>query len=192
LSHTDNNPMAYHVCPWWVGYLLITPLRRLFESPTKVLAPHVAEGMTVLEPGPGMGFFTLELARLVGETGRVIAVELQAKMLSRLTRRAAKAKLLRRIDARLAQPDRLGTADLKGQVDFVFVCHVVHELPSAATFFVEVVDAMRQGAMLLLIEPRGHVSLGQFDKELQAASVAGLTVTARPTIARRHAALLAK
>ncbi len=74
----------------------------------------------------------------------------------------------------------------------MFVCHVVHELSSVETFFVEAVDAMKHGATLLLIEPRGHVSPSQFDQELQAASAAGLTVTARPTIGRGHAALLAK
>ena len=55
--------MAHRVCPWWLGYLLASPLRRLMANPRKLLAPYVHEGMTVLEPGPGMGFFTLELAR---------------------------------------------------------------------------------------------------------------------------------
>ena len=57
----------HDVCPWWMGYLLACPLRRFFEDPAKILATYVREGMTVLEPGPGMGFFTLELARRVGD-----------------------------------------------------------------------------------------------------------------------------
>jgi ubiquinone/menaquinone biosynthesis C-methylase UbiE len=48
--------------------------------------------MTVLEPGPGMGAFTLELARLVGSSGRVVAVDVQSKMLDGLKRRAKRAK----------------------------------------------------------------------------------------------------
>ena len=43
--------MAHRVCPWWLGYLLGAPLRRLMQDPRKVLAPYVREGMTVLEPG---------------------------------------------------------------------------------------------------------------------------------------------
>src|SRR5713226_6618958 len=82
--------MAHRVGPWWLGYFLLNPLRRFGQNPTNILSPHVREGMTVLEPGPGMGFFTLELARLVGSSGRVIAVEIQPKMLVRLKRRAAK------------------------------------------------------------------------------------------------------
>jgi len=66
--------MAEHhsVCPWWMGYLLACPLRRLWQDPANIVAPYVREGMTVLEPGPGMGFFTLELARRVGASGRVV------------------------------------------------------------------------------------------------------------------------
>lgn len=63
--------MSKRVCPWWLGYLLASPLRRLMVDPKKLLAPYVHEGMTVLEPGRGMGFFTLELARLVDASGRV-------------------------------------------------------------------------------------------------------------------------
>jgi hypothetical protein len=59
--------MPGRVCPWWLGYLLASPMRRWLENPTKLLAPYVQQGMTVLEPGPGMGFFTLEPARLVGQ-----------------------------------------------------------------------------------------------------------------------------
>ena len=65
--------MSQRVCPWWLGYLLASPLRRLMQDPVKVLAPYVREGMIVLEPGPGMGFFTLELARLVGPSGRIVS-----------------------------------------------------------------------------------------------------------------------
>src|SRR5712692_2446259 len=108
--------MAHRVCPWWLGYFLLNPLRRFGQNPTNILSPHVREGMTVLEPGPGMGFFTLELARLVGSSGRVIAVEIQPKMLARLERRAAKAGLLDRLNVRLASPDSLNISDLAGSV----------------------------------------------------------------------------
>ena len=66
--------MAHHVCPWWAGYALLIPLRRWTHNPERWLGPLVREGMTVLEPGPGMGYFTLDLARMVGASGRVVAV----------------------------------------------------------------------------------------------------------------------
>jgi SAM-dependent methyltransferase len=184
--------MAHHVCPWWLGYLLASPLRRLFEAPGEILAPHVRDGMTVLEPGPGMGYFTLDLARLVGEAGRVVAVDLQPRMLQELRRRAARAGLLERIDVRLAEPNSLGVADLKAQVDFVFAFHVVHELPDAAAFFSEAAGVLKPTGTLLLVEPSGHVPLVQFEHEVQAANALGLQVIHRPSIRRSRAALLAK
>ena len=47
------------------GLLSREPLRRPVQDPRGLLIPYVHAGMTVLELGPGMGFFTLELARLV-------------------------------------------------------------------------------------------------------------------------------
>ena len=127
--------MSHRVCPWWLGYLLASPLRRLIQDPAKVLGPYVREGMTVLEPGPGMGFFTLELARLVGPTGRVLAVDIQPRMLAWLRRRAARAGLADRVDIRLVPPDTLGLADLAGSVDFTLAMAVVHELPDVRAVF---------------------------------------------------------
>jgi SAM-dependent methyltransferase len=183
--------MANHVCPWWLGYVLVSPLRRLWQPPDKILAPFVGEGMTVLEPGCGMGFFTLDLARIVGPKGRVVAVDLQARMLAGLRRRAARAGLLDRIDVRLAQPNRLGTADLAGQVDVALALHVVHEVPNAAGFFGEIAATLRPDGRLLFVEPRGHVSEDAFAASLAIAEQAGFRVVDRPHIRRDPAALLA-
>ncbi len=188
----DPGAMAHRVCPWWLGYLLVNPLRRLVQNPLTLLRPYVAEGMTVLEPGPGMGFFTLDLARLVGPSGRVVAVELQPKMLEALRRRAGRAGLAERLELRLAQPETLGVEDLAGKVDVVVAFALVHELPSAARFFAEASAALRPGGRLLLGEPSGHVSAEELEEELVAASDAGLLVAARPEVWRSHAAVLVK
>jgi tRNA A58 N-methylase Trm61 len=192
MSKMEVSGRAHRVCPWWLGYLLASPVRRIFNPPGKVLAAHVREGMTVLEPGPGMGFFTLELARLVGGTGRVIAVDVQSRMLEGLRRRAAKAGVLDRVDARLAASDSLGIADLAGVVDFTLAAAVVHELPAAASFFREVAAASKRGARLLLVEPMGHVAAPLFDAELQAAREAGFTLVEPPSVRRSRTALLEK
>lgn len=154
-----------------------------------MLSPFVRQGMTVLEPGPGMGFFTLPLAQLVGPTGRVIAVDLQPKMIANLKRRAAKANLLKRIDARITTAETMALADLENKVDFVLAFAVVHELPDAARFFREVASASQAGAELLLAEPSGHVNDEKFAAELREAAAAGLTVKDQPSIARSKAAL---
>ena len=105
--------MADHICPLWVGRLLLSPLRKLVENPKKIFGPFVDEGMVVLEPGCAMGYFTLPLARMVGPEGRVIAVDIQPKMLAALERRARRAGLIERIEIREAGPDGLG---VRGQL----------------------------------------------------------------------------
>jgi SAM-dependent methyltransferase len=184
--------MAKCVCPWWLGYLLANPLRRLMQDPATILAPHVHDGMTVLEPGPGMGFFTLELARLVGPSGRVVAVDLQPRMLVGLKRRAAGAGLGERVEARLAERDSLGVPDLAGKVDFALAFAVVHELPAAAPFFAEVATALKPAAYLLVAEPTGHVNATEFESQLNVAAQAGLHLAERPSIRRSRTALLKK
>ncbi len=184
--------MAQHVCPWWLGYLLASPVRRLMHDPRKILSPFVREGMKALEPGPGMGFFTLELARLVGPSGRVVAVDVQPKMLEGLKRRAAKAGLLDRIEARAASSNSLSVADLAGQIDFALAFAVVHELPANAPFFAEVAATLKPGASLLFAEPTGHVKVAHFEEELRAAALAGLHPAERPSIWRNRVVLLRK
>ena len=191
MPNPNPAPAPHHrVCPWWLGYLLASPLRKLAYRPATLLAPHVRPGMTVLEPGPGMGFFTLDLARLVGRSGRVIAIDIQPRMLHRLRRRAAKAGVGGSLDARLAAPDSLGLADLAGAVDFTLAFAMVHELPSAAGFFREVAAASKPGARLLVAEPAGHVTPSAFEAELQVAREAGFTLVESPTVRGNHAALL--
>jgi len=184
--------MAHRVCPWWLGYFLLSPFRRLGQNPANILAPFVQDGMTVLEPGPGMGFFTLELSRKVGASGRVVAVDIQPRMLDRLKRRAAKVGLLDRLDVRLAAANSMGLADLAGKVDFTLAFAVVHEFPDANRFFSEVATVSKRGASLLMAEPTGHVKPTEFDAELKAAEAACFVLKDRPAIKRSHAALLEK
>jgi len=132
--------------------------------------------MTVLEPGPGMGFFSLDLARMVGPGGRVVAVDVQERMLKVLRRRAQRAGLADRLDIRRAEPDRLGIEDLAGRVDLVLAIFVVHEMPDAGAFFTQVYHALRPAGRLLFAEPKRHVSNETYGQEMEAAARAGFTL----------------
>ena len=59
-------------------------IRRLLQNPRKILSPFIKEGMTVLDLGCGPGFFSLDMAHMVGSAGRAIAVDLQQGMLIKL------------------------------------------------------------------------------------------------------------
>jgi len=172
--------MAHRLCPWWLGYLLASPIRRLWHNPRKILQPSVTEGMRVLEPGPGMGFFTLELARLVGPRGKVFAVDVQPKMLAVLQRRARKAGLHDRIEARHVQAESMGLDDLAGTIDFALAFAMIHELPDASRFLDEMHHAMGQNRSLLVAEPRGHVKEAHFAALMEKAKRAGFQVAPGP------------
>jgi len=181
--------MPHHdPCPVWAGYLLASPLRRLMLNPRALLRPYVTEGMTILEPGPAMGFFTLELARLAGTSGRVVAVDVQQRMLDRLIRRAKRIGLAARIDARLGDRVCMHTADLAGKVDFALAFACVHEMPSTSAFFHEAFAALRKDAQLLFAEPT-QIEDAEFQGEVSEARRAGFR-TVKPLAIRGSWAVL--
>jgi predicted O-methyltransferase YrrM len=186
--------MSKGVCPWWMGYLLASPVRTWLrgQKPAAILDSYVREGMIVFEPGPGMGFFTLELARRVGPSGRIVAVDIQPKMLAGLKRRAAKAGVLERIDARLVAADSMNLSDLTGKVDFTLAFALVHEMPSSEAFFSELATLSKPGALVLFAEPRGHVKEQDFETELQHAQDAGFMVARHLKVPHSRAVLLKK
>ncbi|HPA52138.1 MAG TPA: class I SAM-dependent methyltransferase [Thermoanaerobaculia bacterium] len=181
-----------HVCPAWAGPLLCCPLRRLLGSPEKLLSPHVSPGMAVLEPGPGMGWFTLPLARLVSPAGRVVARDLQPAMVAGLRRRAKKAGLLSRIDAAACAADDLSLVEWQGRIDAAFLIHVLHEVPDHRRLLTQVHAALRAGGRLLLLEPKGHVSAESLAGEVAEAARVGFRVVSEVAERRSHGALLEK
>jgi len=182
----------HHKCPWWMGYVLLNPLRRIWHNPGRILSGLVREGMTVLEVGPGMGFFSLELAHKVGVAGRLVAVDVEQKMLDALEKRAVRAGLADRIDLRLAGHQGLGITDLVGQVDFVFAFWVVHELPDEAAFFRDIMSMLKPGGTMLVSEPAERVGGLQFDDVIQRACDAGLVLKGRPDIPRSRSVMVEK
>ena len=184
--------MAEHICPWWIGYLLASPVRRLWQKPETILQPYVKSGMTVLDVGPGMGYFTLPMARMIGEGGRVVCVDVQERILKSLKRRARRAGLEKRIVARAASPETLGITDFAGQIDFVLAFAVVHEVPSQENLFREIHQAMKPGALLLISEPTGHVTKDSFDQMMAITKRAGFEVLSTPEIKRGINVLLRK
>jgi len=184
--------MSPHVCPWWLGYFLASPLRRLVENPEQLLSGLIAPGMTVLDVGCAMGFFTLPAARMVGTTGRVVAVDLQPKMISSLKRRAKRRGLIDRIETRVCSDTSLGIDDLTGKVDLVVAIHMVHEVPDRDVLLRQLYRVTRSGGKLLVVEPKGHVKVHDFAETITTAERAGFQVVGRPSVKRGHAQLFAK
>jgi len=181
-----------HVCPWWIGYLLISPLRRWMQNPEKILEPYIKTGMTVMDVGSAMGFYSLPMAKMVGTTGKVLCIDLQEKMIKSLKKRAAKAGLSNRIETRLCSHDALGIEDMAGKIDFVLAFAVIHEVPDSERLLSEIHQAMKQDSHFLVAEPPGHVSDNAFKESIAQARRCGFEAIEYPEISRSHAALLHK
>ncbi len=165
-----------HIFPWWAGYLLLSPVRKRRVDPHALLRPYIRTGMTVLDAGCAMGFFSLPMAGMVGPGGRVVCVDVQKRMIAGLTRRARKSGLLDRIDARVCTPESLMLGDLAGRIDFALAFGAVHEVGDRGTFLAEVHRSLRRGGRLLVAEPKVTVSAARFRETVDAAVEKGFTI----------------
>ncbi|NTU52388.1 MAG: class I SAM-dependent methyltransferase [Chlorobiaceae bacterium] len=165
------------VCPVELAGSLDSRIRRWLQNPRKMLEPYVREGMAVLDFGCGPGFFTVEMASLVGATGHVIAADLQNGMLEKVRAKVAGTVFEKRVELHQCQSHGIG---LSRRLDFVLAFYVVHELPDAFGFFSEVRQLLQRGGQMLVVEPPIHVSKTAFEKTLSNARRAGFTVAARP------------
>lgn len=165
---------------------LSTPLRRLVHNPDRLLAGLVNAGDTAVDFGCGPGFFTLPMAEMVGPSGRVVAVDLQADMLEKLRARAERAGLASRIWLHQCAADTIGQLEPS---DFALAFYMVHEVPDPERFLREVHDALKEGGRLLLVEPKGHVSAGAFRKTADVAGSFGLKPLSQPRVRGSRATL---
>jgi ubiquinone/menaquinone biosynthesis C-methylase UbiE len=148
--------------------------------------------MRVLEVGPGMGYFTLALAGIVGPGGQIVCVDVQESMLRTLEKRGKKAGVSERIVTRVCEPTSLGLGDYAGMMDFALLFAMVHEVPDKEALFRDVASALRPGGRCLISEPRGHVSETALVKTLAIARIAGLEQVSEPRISLSRSAVLEK
>jgi ubiquinone/menaquinone biosynthesis C-methylase UbiE len=160
----------------------------MLHDPERLLAPFVPRGATVLDVGCGMGFFSLGLARIVGEQGTVIAADLQPEMLAKTEARARRAGLSGRLQLHRCAPTDLGLAGR--QVDFILAFWMVHEVPDAPSLFSQLRDSLRPGGRILVAEPRIHVPERRFQEVVAAAQSAGLRTCGAPRVAVSRSVLL--
>ncbi|MGA2031344.1 MAG: methyltransferase domain-containing protein [Thermoguttaceae bacterium] len=181
--------MAGHVCPWWGGYFIDNPLRRLIHNPVKIVGPYAKPGMTVMDVGCGMGMFSIALAKMVGDQGRVIAVDLQQKMLDVLRQRAEKAGVADRIETYKCEQDHLG---VETQANFALAFMMIHEVPDQRRLLGEIQACLKPGGKLLVAEPCLHVAGRAFANEMTIAEEVGLRPVEGPRVHGCRAAVLEK
>lgn len=181
------------VCPVWVGYLLACPIRKLTQNPKKILSPYLEKGMKVLDVGSAMGFFSIPAAKLVGNNGKVVCVDLQEKMLVKLNKRAKKAKVDSIIKTHKCSTDSLLLEEYNSSIDLVILFAVAHELSNQEKAFKEIFASLKPGGKLLFAEPKGgHVTDEEFKHEIDLAKKAGFKVMDNVNISSSRTVILKK
>jgi ubiquinone/menaquinone biosynthesis C-methylase UbiE len=159
------------VCPVEYAGGLEAKIRHWVHNPARIVGPYIKEGMTAMDVGCGPGYFSLPMAELVGDGGRVIAADLQDGMLQKVKAKIEGTPLQRRIVLHKCGQERIGVTE---RVDFVLAFYMVHEVPDKASFFKELATLLKPDGRLLLVEPPFHVSGEAFEKTLSLAQDAGL------------------
>jgi len=175
------------ICSWKHAFALDNPIRRIIHNPQKILGGYIGPGHTVLDLGCGPGAFSIAMAKMVGELGKVIAVDVQEKMLQIVREKAARQGLGSRIVTLKSGPDGIGLSE---KVDFALAFYMVHEVPDAEAFLKEVASALKPRGKLLIVEPRMHVSPAAFEKTIEVARLAGLRTISEPKVRFSRSKLL--
>jgi len=179
-------PGGDRVCPARHAGWLATSLRRLLQNPETILRGLVHAGETVLDLGCGPGFFTLPMARMVGENGWVVAVDLQEAMLEQMRLRAGRSGLMSRIRPQLCTAGSIGYT---GSADFALAFFMVHEVPDVGRFLKELSGILKERGRFLLVEPKFHVTAAKYRKTVDLALEAGFRIHSEPRMPLSRATL---
>jgi ubiquinone/menaquinone biosynthesis C-methylase UbiE len=132
-----------HWWPWWRKMHSGPMIQRKWRQ-----FDLVAPGQSFLDYGCGTGCFTLPAARIVGETGRVYALDCFPRQLEVVKKRAGKAKLnnIETIlsDAKTGLPDE--------SIDIVWMCDVFHEIEQRRAVLEELHRVLRRDGVLVIYD----------------------------------------
>jgi len=184
-----ENDRKNRVCPVEIAGSLDNKIRRWIQNPQKILSPYIEEGMAVLDIGCGPGFFSIDLAEMVGSSGRVIAADLQEGMLQKLRDKIRGTELEERVTLHRCEENKIGVSE---KVDFVLLFYMVHEVSNKDAFFNEIGTILKPNGQVLLVEPPFHVSKQVFEDTVKIAHDAGLTIIERPKMFLNKTAIFKK
>lgn len=169
------------------------------EHPAEVLdALAIRPGNVVADLGAGSGYFTFRMSPKVGQSGKVLAVEIQEAMLSTLRRRAA---ALNANNVQVVQGTETDPHLPEGGVDLVLFVDVYHELAYPFEMMTKVREALKPGGRVAFVEYRKEdakvpikevhkMSVEQLEKEM---NVVGLVrVRTVETLPLQHIVIFAK
>jgi ubiquinone/menaquinone biosynthesis C-methylase UbiE len=177
------------VCPVERAGHLDNRIRRWLQNPHKILRPYIKEGITVLDVGCGPGFFSIDMAQMVGKSGQVIASDLQEGMLQKVKDKIKGTELEERITLHKCEENKIGVSE---HVDFVLLFYMVHEVPNKEEFFKEIGTILSPNGQVLIVEPPFHVSKSAFEETVRKAKDLGFTDIEGPKVLFSKTVILKK
>ena len=179
--------------------LLEDPQRDEWQKPDAVIhALKLKEGQVVADIGAGSGYFTVRLARAVGQKGQVFAVDIDEGMLGYLRQRLAQEKIA---NVQVMQVPPHDPLLIDGSLDLAFICNTYHHLEDREVYLRKLRKALKPDGRLVIVDfykkegipvgPPMSMRLGEetIKKELQAA---GMQVAEKLTILPYQYILIAR
>jgi len=174
-----NKERNQRVCPVEHAGGIDNSIRRFLQNPQKILKPYILPGMTVLDVGCGPGFFSIEIAKLLVGSGKVIAADLQDGMLNKISQKIKGTELEQRITLHKCNADKVGVSE---KADFILAFYMVHEVPDQGKFFEELKSLLKPGGGILIIEPKFHVSKKSFGEMIIRLKIIGFKIFSGPKV----------
>jgi len=178
------------ICPVELAGSLDSKIRKWLQNPQKILGPYIEEGMKVLDVGCGPGFFSIELAKMVGSNGKVFSVDLQEGMLQKIRDKISGTPLEGIIQTVKCEQDQIIVNE---KVDFILAFYMVHEVPDKDNFFATLKNLLNETGLVLIVEPKlFHVSKKEFELSLEKAEKIGFVASQGPKLPFSFSSILKK
>lgn len=146
-----NREIAYvmgHQAAGWLD----RPEREKEEDPAKLhKALAVKPGMVIADVGAGSGFHSFRLAPMVGEKGKILAVDIQKEMIDIMERRIKKDKFT---NVETILGDEADPKLPAGKVDLILMVDVYHELAQPYEMTERMIAALKPGGRIAFVEFR--------------------------------------
>ena len=119
------------------------------EAETVMNLAELEPGMTVADIGAGNGYYTIRLAKRVGESGRVLAQDIDGKALARLARRVERQRL---DNVSIRRGDPADPKLPKDSFDRIFMVHMYHEIEQPYEFLWRMWPSLRGGGQVVVVD----------------------------------------